>query len=129
MGLHLLLLAVAPFVPGPTIVQVCAAFAALVHAALRYPRATPRIVRDGDGLWALPELGLTGLSLGPRTRYTTIWVRLSLVAPTRAVDIVLVVDQLEPEAWRVLQVLLRRGIGAGATAREAASARGPTDLR
>ena len=109
--------------------KVCAAIAALVHAAVRFPRATPRIVRDGEGLWALPELGLTGLRLGPRTRYTTIWVRLSLVAPTRTLDIVLLVDQLEPEAWRALQVLLRRGIGAGATARDAASALGPTDLR
>jgi len=120
---------VAPTIPGPTIVKLCAALLVAAHAAARYPPAPPRVVGDGDGRWAIPALGLAGLRLGPRTRYTTLWVRLSLVASARTLDIVLVVDQVDAQAWRMLQVSLRRGIGAGATVRDAGSARGSADLR
>lgn len=125
----MLLLGVAAYAPGPVIVKVCAVLLVLLHAAARVPRAAPRVVCYRDGAWAVPALGLSGLRLGPRTRFTTLWVRLSLVAAKRPLDIVLVVDQLDAGVWRVLQAALRAATGGAAAGTRAASARGSANLR
>ncbi len=82
------------------------------HALLRAPRPAPLLRREADGLWSVPELGLAGLGLGSRTRYTTLWVRLALVGPARAFYILLLADQLDADSWRRLQAALRRGAPA-----------------
>jgi hypothetical protein len=131
VGLHLLLLCVAAFLPGGMVVKLGGALLIPLHLAARWPRLAPRIVRDRDGVWAIPALGLANLRLGPRTRYTTLWIRLSLVTPERARDIVLLVDQFDDEVWRALQAWLRGAGGAGrpTSARPGASARGSGNLR
>jgi hypothetical protein len=111
------------------IVRACAALLVPLHAAARWPRPAPRVVRYRDGAWAVPALGLAGLRLGPRTRFTTLWVRLSLVAMERPLDIVLAVDQVDAEAWRVLQAALRSARGRASGDPAAASARGSANLR
>jgi hypothetical protein len=128
-ALHLLLLAAVPCLHAPLPAAVCGVLLVAAHAVLRYPRPAPRIVRGSDGAWSVPELGLAGLKLGPRTRYTTLWVRLSLTAPRRTFELVLLVDQLEPQAWRALQVLLRRGAGTDGPRRPGSFPRGSRDLR
>jgi len=127
IALHLLLLGVAAYIPGPMAMKLCGALLVPLHAAARWPSAPPRVVCYRDGAWAVPELGLAGLRLGGRTRYTTLWVRLSLVASTRALDIVLLVDQLDVHAWRRLQVSLRSGADRAAVA--PGSPRGSAKLR
>jgi hypothetical protein len=78
------------------------------------------LLLDGSGLWHVPERGLAGLAVGPRTRYTAFWVRLSLEGLGCGLDILLLADQLDAESWRALQARLRRwpGAGDGATGRE-----------
>ena len=118
-----------PWIGAAAIVKICAALCVSIHAVARYPQTPPRIVRSRGGEWAVPERGLTGLRLGPRTRYTTLWMRLSLGGALETVDVVLLVDQVGREDWRALQALLRRGEGAGAAAGPGRSARRPSDLR
>jgi hypothetical protein len=102
-----------PFGLGLSLAPVLGSVALLaVHAVVRRPRAAPRLVCRSDGRWAVPALGLAGLTLGRRTRYTTLWVRLSFVGPPRSLDIVLLADQVDPESWRKLQTHLRRGVAA-----------------
>ena len=56
----------------------------------------------------MPELGLDDLTLGPRTCYTASWVRFDLRGSERALVVLLLADQVDPEAWRRLQTELRR---------------------
>jgi hypothetical protein len=128
-ALHLLLLATTLCLHGPRLATIGGIALIATHAVARYPRTAPRIVLTPDGVWSIPELGLACASLDPRTRYTTFWVRLSLVAARRRVDVVLLFDQLEPEVWRGLQVLLRRGAGTDGARRTGGFRRGSSDLR
>ena len=110
-----------PWLGAPGIVGAAAALLVAVHAWRRRPVAPPPgLLLDGSGLWHVPERGLAGLALGPRTRYTAFWVRLSLESQGSGLDILLLADQLDAESWRALQARLRRGFGAGdpATGRE-----------
>ncbi len=87
------------------------ALAALLaaHGIARRPFAQPpEVWVDGAGLWSLPQQALRGLTLGPRTRYTTLWIALSLVGARRRVELILLADQFDAETWRQLQVWLRR---------------------
>lgn len=79
------------------------------HAYWRRPRNPPRIVRNGNGFWSLPNRGQTGLRLGPATRYGDWWVDLRLAGSGGDVRVLLLRDQLSAAAWRVLQATLRRG--------------------
>ena len=97
----------------------------MLHSLTRYPSsAAEALARGPDGLWSVPALGLDGLSIGQRTRYTTLWVRLELVGAARPLDMLLLADQLDPESWRVLQATLRRRGSAARIDRD-----GPADLR
>jgi hypothetical protein len=84
-----------------------AALAALTHAAVFRPRRAPRLVWL-DGRVALPELELEGLACGRRTRHCRLWIRLDLRGSGRVLDILLLVDQIEPVLWRSLRAELAR---------------------
>jgi hypothetical protein len=88
---------------APTIVLLAAVVA---HGIVRYPRSPRLLVLHSDGTWAVPERGLYGRRLAPRTAWTTWYVELVLAGPgdTR---IALLVDQLGAEDWRRLQVEVR----------------------
>jgi hypothetical protein len=63
VALHALL--VASFIASglPAAVEVIAAGAALAHAVVRRPLAATPVERRPDGMWALPERGLSRLIL------------------------------------------------------------------
>lgn len=84
-----------------------AALATLAHAVMLRPRRTPRLVWR-DGRVDLPELELVGLALGRRTAHCRLWIRLDLRGAGRVLDILLLVDQVEPELWRTLRAELAR---------------------
>jgi membrane-bound toxin of toxin-antitoxin system len=48
------------------------------------------------------------LTVGSRSRYTSWWVHLQLRGADRAVDVVVLKDQLDERTWRALQAELRR---------------------
>jgi hypothetical protein len=83
-------------------------------AALR-PEAPPALVRRADGCWDAPSRGLSGLVTGPRTRYTRWWSQLELVGEERSLDVLLLADQFDPDAWSNLLAGLRRGAAGAAS--------------
>jgi hypothetical protein len=86
------------------------AIAAVVgHCVLRRPASSPRtvVVAEG-GRCAVPEWNTGELALGPRTLVAPFWVRLDLGAGPWRRDILLLVDQVQPETWRRLRALLLR---------------------
>ncbi len=118
IALHLLVAASIPWLGLNA--AAAAGLAALIgaHGIVRRPfLEPPELWIDGAGLWSLPQLALVGLALGPRTRYTTLWIELSLVSARRRIDLMLLADQFDAETWRQLQVRLRRSHGAAAAAR------------
>jgi hypothetical protein len=125
LALHLLGLATLCALGISSLVLACGGLLLALHSLVRYPiGAADELARGSDGLWSVPALGLAGLAIGRRTRYTTLWVRLELVGASRRLDILLLADQLGPESWRVLQVILRRTGSAGPIDRN-----GPPNLR
>lgn len=78
------------------------------HGMLRRPAPPERIVRNRNGLWALPESGQTGLSLSASSRYGTWWAELHLIRAGWAYRCLLCRDQLAAGQWRKLQLALRR---------------------
>jgi predicted nucleic acid-binding protein len=79
------------------------------HAIQCRPTPTPRIVVRSDGRAELPDTRLMELTIGPGSRYTSWWVRLELHGEAvRAVEVVLLVDQVDRRTWRALQAELRR---------------------
>ena len=81
------------------------------HACLRRPRRPPAMVRNRNGLWALPESGHTGLRLDRASRYGSWWAELRLVGAGRAFRCLLCRDQIRRRDWRLLQLELRRPAG------------------
>ena len=108
LALHGVVLASFAALGAPWPVKSVVLLALLVHAAVFRPRPTPRLVWRGDGRVALPELGLEDLVLGPRTRHCGLWIRFDLLAADHALDILLVVDQLDEVRWRTLRAELER---------------------
>jgi len=92
---------------APWMLKAPAAIAALAHSIVFRPRRTPRLVLRA-GRVTLPERELEDLALGPRTRHSGLWVRLDLRGPGRALDILLLVDQVDPILWRTLRAELAR---------------------
>jgi hypothetical protein len=124
-ALHLFALATLCALGPPSPLLACGGLLLVLHSVARYPSsAAETLARGADGLWSVPALGLDGLSIGYRTRYTTFWVRLELVGAARPLDMLLLADQLDPESWRVLQAILRRRGSAPRIDRD-----GPADLR
>jgi hypothetical protein len=116
VSLHVVLLAALPLLGAPWLPKAAAALAALAHAIVFRPRRTPRLVfRAGEV--AVPELGLEDLALGRRTRHCGLWIRLDLRGAGRALDILLLADQVDPILWRALRAELARltpdGVGGG----------------
>jgi hypothetical protein len=83
--------------------------ATAAHAVARYPPPAPRVVLR-DGFAELPDSGLVGLTVAPRSRYTWWWVHLRLRAAggRDEIGVVLLADQLHEDSWRALQAELRR---------------------
>jgi hypothetical protein len=92
---------------APWVLKAAAAVAALAHSIAFRPRRTPRIVLSA-GRVSVPELELDGLALGGRTRHSGLWIRLDLRGPGRALDILLLADQVDPILWRMLRAELAR---------------------
>jgi hypothetical protein len=107
--LHALLVAAALLVAWPSGFRVAALAATAAHAVARRPRATPVSVLVGsDATCLVPEWGVPPAALGPRTVVCTYWIRLAVgVAPSRR-DILLFIDQLDPDQWAQLRALLER---------------------
>ena len=101
------MLAALALLGAPWIVKGAGALAALAHAVVFRPRHTPRLVWR-DGRVDLPDLELDGLTLGRRTRHCGLWIRLDLRGAGRVLDILLLVDQVEPALWRTLRAELAR---------------------
>ena len=108
IALHGVVLVAFALLAAPWAIKSLALLATVAHAAAFRPRATPRLVWRGDGRIAVPELELYDLSLGPRSRHSALWIRLDLRAGGRALDILLVADQLDAAAWRSLRSELNR---------------------
>jgi hypothetical protein len=93
---------------APWLLKGLALLCVLVHAIALPPERTLRMVYRSDGRVAVPELGLYDLELGPGTLYTRGWVRFDLKGAGRALETLLLADQVSPEVWRALQAELRR---------------------
>jgi hypothetical protein len=116
LALHGVVLAAFALLGAPWSVKCFALLATLAHATALRPRPTPRLVWHGDGRVGLPELGLDGLTLGPRTRHCGLWMRLDVRGAGRALDILLLADQLDAARWRTLRADLNRLRTGGAPA-------------
>jgi hypothetical protein len=80
-----------------------------LHAQLAHPRCEVRLLLEAGGIWAAPVEQRFDLRLGRRTTYTYDWVSLCLESrgTGRALCVLLLRDQLDPEDWRRLQQRLR----------------------
>ena len=116
LALHGVVLAAIVELGAPWPVKCLALLAALGHAAVFRPRPTPRLVLHGDGRVALPELGFEDFRVGPRSRHCGLWIRLDLRSAERALDILLLADQLDDFRWRSLRAELERLRTGGAPA-------------
>jgi hypothetical protein len=116
LALHGVVLTAFAVLDAPWPVKCLALLATLGHAAAFRPRPTPRLVWRGDGRVALPELGFEDLRLGPRSRHCGLWIRLDLRGADRALDILLLADQLDDYRWRTLRAELERLRTGGAPA-------------
>lgn len=96
------------YLPIAWISQAGLLLALAAHAYLRRPSLPECIVRNRQGLWSLPESGHSGLSLSPASRRASWWVELRLVGADGTYRRLLCRDQVAPEDWRVLQLVLRR---------------------
>jgi hypothetical protein len=115
--LHAVVVAAAVLVGWPIAVKALAAIAVVGHGYRRRPRASPRLVLVGaDGLCAAPEWNTGPRPLGARTFVCPFWALLDLGAGGERRDILLLADQLSPEAWRRLCALLARARCESATA-------------
>ena len=123
-ALHAVLLAALALLGAPWPLKAAAALAVLAHSIAFRPRRTPRL-RLSAGRVAVPELELENLVLGRRTRHCGLWVRLDLRGPGRALDILLLVDRVDPSLWRSLRAELARLMPA----RAAGGNPGRRDLR
>jgi len=128
IALHGVVLAAFALLGAPWTIKSLALLATLAHAAVFRPRATPRLVWRGDGRVAVPDLELYDLTLGPRSRHSALWIRLDLRAPgRRALDILLLADQLDAGVWRSFRAELNR-LRTGAAPADPGGDPGP-DLR
>ncbi len=107
------MLAALPLLGAPWPLKAAAAVAALAHSIAFRPRRTPRLVWRA-GRVSVPDLELVDLALGRRTRHCGLWIRLDLRGPGRALDILLLADQLDPILWRMLRAELARQSPDGA---------------
>jgi hypothetical protein len=119
IALHALVAAALALLGAPWLLKGLALLVLLVHAIALAPERAGRVVIRRDGRVTLPELGLDDLALGPRTLFTTHWVRLDLRGSGGAFDILLLADQVDPVAWHTLQVELRGFRASAGNARRA----------
>jgi hypothetical protein len=109
--LHGLLVAAVALVGWPFVPKAVALAAVFGHAMLRRPAAAPGLVLLDGGACAVPEWQTGMRPLGRRTLVAPFWVRLDLGRGPWRRDLVLLVDQLQPEQWRRLRAALVRERG------------------
>jgi hypothetical protein len=110
--LHGLLVAAVALVAWPLLTKGLALAAVLAHLRLRRPAAAPGLVLVDGNACAVPEWR-TGLRpLGARTLVAPLWVRLDLGRGPWRRELLLLVDQLEPQDWRRLRAALARARAA-----------------
>jgi hypothetical protein len=107
LGVHALGIAGLWLAGLPTVLKCLGTLVAAMHWAVLRPGDPPGLVLRADGTWDVPSRGLAALRLGLGTRYTRLWVKLELVGATGSIDILLLADQLDAEAWGRLQNRLR----------------------
>jgi hypothetical protein len=112
--LHAVVLVALALLGAPWLLKAAAAIGVFVHSIAFRPRRTPRLIFRG-GRVAVPELEREDLALGRRTRHCGLWIRLDLRGPGRALDILLLVDQVDPTVWRTFRAELARLAPQGAT--------------
>jgi hypothetical protein len=104
-----LLVVTAAAVGWPPAIKVLCVIAVAAHGVARRPRESPRrIVLTADGSCIVPEWNTGPRPLGARTFVCPLWIRLDLGAGQKRRDILLLGDQVSPEAWRRLRALLAR---------------------
>jgi hypothetical protein len=106
--LHALVASAFLVLGAPWLLKGLAVLVVLVHALALPPEPAPRMVYRSGGRVALPGVGVEDLALGPGTLFTTGWVRFDLRGSGRALDILLLADQVDSATWRELQAELRR---------------------
>ena len=111
LGIHALAGAAVLALEAAWILNIVLLAALAAHGLWRRPGTPVRIIRNRNGFWSLPDRGHLGLRLGPATRYGDWWVDLRLVAPGRRARILLLRDQVDARAWRLLQATLRESSG------------------
>ena len=78
------------------------------HAYLRRPSPPEIIVRNRNGLWALPDAWQTALRLSRTSRFGAWWAELHLAGSDRTHRRLLCRDQVAARDWRRLQLALRQ---------------------
>lgn len=108
LGLHALLASSALAV-GPGVGTRCVLLGLLLwHGAVRWPARAPPLRYRGDGRFSVPGHGPHTFVLTRAACYTAHWALLVLRSD-RGVScrILLLRDQVDPEAWRLLALVLR----------------------
>lgn len=109
MLLHLLLGAAAALAGWPAPIKSLAIIAVIGHGLLRRPPASPPLILVTQNAECIvPDWHLGPTPLGPGTVVCPFWIRLELGAGSARRDILLLADQVRPEAWRRLCALLAR---------------------
>lgn len=82
---------------------------AVGHAVWRRPRSVRAVIEvDADGVFRIPSVNAAPFAPGARTRLMPFWLRIVARNGPDTVDILLLVDQLNPVDWRRLTAILRR---------------------
>lgn len=105
----MLLAAAVVLVAIPAVFKALALLALAGHAAVRRPRAEPRVIHvAADGSCAVPEWHTGSRALGAGTLICPFWIKLDLGAGLRQRYILLFADQIAAHEWRRLRALLER---------------------
>ena len=107
-AVHAIAIAGVLALPCGAIVRGVSVVAILIHGWLRRPASAGTIVVTADGLWALPDLGLTELRVTGATCWSRGWADLRLRGEAGERAILLLEDQLRREDWCRLQARLGR---------------------
>jgi mRNA-degrading endonuclease toxin of MazEF toxin-antitoxin module len=109
LALHALLAATALLVGWPWPAKVAALAAVLGHSVWRRPRPARAVIEvDADGSCRIPGTSAAPFAPGTRTRLMPFWLRIVARNGADTVDILLLVDQINPADWRRLTAILRR---------------------
>jgi hypothetical protein len=103
------LAATALLIAWPWLAKAAAIAALVAHAVWRRPRAAHGVIEVGaDGACRIPGVSAVPFTPGTRTRLAPFWLRIAAAGGSDPLDILLLVDQIDPGEWRRLSAILRR---------------------